>query len=194
MSTSSAGADFKIAGDLIQGNTTANSLNAQAEMMDRNADAAIQAGEVNAQKQMITAQAKMGQTIAGYGASGVTSTSGTLLEVLKASSQNANLDVMNIKHGAEVRAANYRHQAALNRFGAKTALTGSYFKAMGDAFGADWSSNSPKASNVAGSEGGQQGEWGADSLETTGGDEMAGGAGDTNGMGAAEGGEAMAMA
>jgi len=118
--------DLKAYGAWYQGQATKQSLDQQADIQEDNARAALEAGELDAQRQMIMAKGKIGGMTAAYGASGVTSNSGSMLEVIRSSYQNAELDNMNIKYGAKLRAINYENQASLNRAGGKSAMTAAY--------------------------------------------------------------------
>jgi hypothetical protein len=55
--------------------------------------------------------------------------------VVQASHQNAELDRLNILHGADIRAINYENQAAMDKFGADSAIKGSYWSALGSITG-----------------------------------------------------------
>lgn len=119
-------------GSLFGGQSTANSLNAQADLQMQNAQEAESQGKYDAMKSSLVAGQKIGAITAGYGASGVSSNSGSALEVLRASASNAELDRLNILHGADVKAVNYENQASLDRLSASSALNGSIFSAIGN--------------------------------------------------------------
>lgn len=125
---------MKAAGAIMQGKMTSQSLNAQADMNERNAKEAEAKGQYDAMRQQLMAGRAMGASIAAYGASGVTNT-GSVLEVLHTSSMNAELDRLNILHGADVRAINFQNQAAIDRYGAKSALKAGYWNALGSMAG-----------------------------------------------------------
>lgn len=124
------GGPFNAAGSLIQGRATAASLQAQADNLEQEAQQELAKGEYDAQRQQMISGQKIGTSIASYAASGVTNT-GSVLDVLAASQKNAELDRLNILHGADIRAINYANQAAMNRAGAQAAIRGSYWAAAG---------------------------------------------------------------
>lgn len=122
---------IKAIGSVLAGQSTANSLNAQADLQMQNAQEAERQGAYDASRSMYLAHQKIGDIEAGYGASGVTSNSGSVLDVLGASAANAELDRLNILHGADVKKIQYENQASIARAGAASAITGSYWSALG---------------------------------------------------------------
>lgn len=133
-----AGAGLSLASGLIStygalyaGQSQANALNAEADYALQNAQEAESQGHFDAIKEEIMANNKMGAITANYGASGVTSNSGSAQAVLVASTANSELDRLNILHGADVKAVQYENQAAMDKIGAQSALTGSKFQAAG---------------------------------------------------------------
>lgn len=118
-------------GSITQGQMTSGALNAQAQVQQQNAQEAEVQGQFNATKQSLNSAEKIGSITAAFGASGVSSQSGSVQNVLAASASNAELDRLNILHGADVRAINYTNQASMDKLGASSALQGSYFSALG---------------------------------------------------------------
>lgn len=94
-------------------------LEAEAKDAEQNAIMAREAGRYNAQRQGIIAAKTIGGIRADYAASGVTSDSGSALEVLRESHANAELDRQNILYGADARARNYEARASSARAGAR---------------------------------------------------------------------------
>ncbi len=84
-------------------------------IQQRNAVVARQAGAYNASRQQAEAEKSFGQTSADAAASGITQDSGSVMDVLRQSHVNAELDRLNILHGADLQAKN-----AENRAGALT--------------------------------------------------------------------------
>jgi len=117
-------------GAIQQGQMTSDSLNQQADSLTQQAAEAEKKGEYDAMRQQIIAGRKIGAAEAAFAASGVSGDSGSAMAVLQASHMNAELDRLNIIHGAHVRAINYRNQATLNRYGAASAIQGSYWRAL----------------------------------------------------------------
>ncbi len=118
-------------GAIIQGQAQGNALDRAAEIERNNARLDIQTGEANAMLSSMRSDKAIGKISAAYGASGIASDSGSVLDVLAASTSNAELDRQNIMHGAKVRAVNYENQAAMDEMGAKSAVQGSYMNAFG---------------------------------------------------------------
>ena len=126
-------AAIQAVGAIQQGQATSDSLNKQADINIANAGAAEAQGKADAYKSQLIAGQKFGQISAGFGASGVTSTSGSVEAVLGASAANAEMDRLNILHGADLKAIQYQNQASMERAGASSAIVGSLFGAAGAA-------------------------------------------------------------
>lgn len=169
-------------GEITQGKMTAASLNNQADNLMTQAQEAEDKGKYDAMREQLIAGQKIGTSIAAYGASGVSQNSGSVLDVVQASHQNAELDKLNILHGADVKAINYQNQASMNRFGAQSTLYGAYFAALGKMTGGaiKAASNSRSASPGGSSGGGEEA-----ALDSSGG---------ANAAGADSAGEAASMA
>lgn len=125
------GAGMSAYGALQQGKMTSDSLNQQADSLEAQAQEARVKGEYDAMRNQMLAARKIGVAEAAYGASGVSSSSGSVLDVIQASHQNAELDRLNILHGADIRAINYMNQASMNRYGAQSAMLGAHWKVLG---------------------------------------------------------------
>ena len=126
-----AGAAVSAVGSLMGAQATANSLNAQANLQIQNAQEAEAQGAFDANKSAIQSGDRIGQEVAGYAAAGVTSASGSATAVLMESASNAELDRLNILHGADIKAINYENQASMERAGASSAMVGGIFGALG---------------------------------------------------------------
>lgn len=122
-------------GDISAGNNKRAALERAAQVQRMDAQEALQAGEINAARQGMIADQKIGSTEAGYGASGVTE-SGSVLHVLEASHKNAELDVMGIRYGAKIRAVNFMNQASMDELAGQNAQIAGYFDAFSDVIGA----------------------------------------------------------
>ncbi|MEO8837536.1 MAG: hypothetical protein ABI351_02360 [Herbaspirillum sp.] len=123
-------------GALMSGQSQYDSLNAQADLQQKNAQEALAQGQFNANKSALQSGQRIGDTTAAFGAGGVRSNSGSVMAVLGASAANAELDRLNILHGADMRAINYQNEASMERVGAQNAKVGSYFSAFGSVAGA----------------------------------------------------------
>lgn len=132
-------------GGIMAGQGQANALNYEAQVAQMNATTALTSAKLNADKQSLQAQKIMGQASANYGASGVSATSGSVLNVMAASAANAELDRQNTIYGGQLKATNYENQASLDKFGAGQAITGGYLRALGSLAGAG-----AQASNLLG--------------------------------------------
>jgi hypothetical protein len=125
------GSMLSAGGSILQGQAESTSLEAQADLQIQNAAEAREQGKLNAAKSAVESGHKIGAIGAAAGASGVTSDSGSIQEILRASASNAEMDRLNILHGADIKAIQYENAASLSRFGAKSAVMGSYFSAVG---------------------------------------------------------------
>jgi len=125
------GAGISAYGSVQQGEMTSASLNIQADSLMQQAAEAERKGQFDAMRQQMMAGRKIGAAIAGYGASGVKATSGSVLDVINASHMNSELDRLNILHGADLKAINYQNQASMNRYGGASAKMGGYWRALG---------------------------------------------------------------
>lgn len=132
---SAAGGVVSGVGALIKGQMTANSLLAQARAEEVQAEQAREAGTYDVYRQQLQAAQSIGRATAAYGASGVASGSTSEQSVLMAGAANAELDRQVILHGADIKAVNYENESSLNKFGANSALEGSYFSALGSVLG-----------------------------------------------------------
>lgn len=130
MGAMAAGRAVQAGGALYAGQSQAAALDAQAQIQQDNAAEDLAAGNLNAARTQITGQQKLGQ-IQGAAAAGGVKESGSVLDVMAASSMNSELDRQNVLHGAEIRSVNAENQATMDNIGAQSALTGSYFSAAG---------------------------------------------------------------
>ena len=118
-------------GGLMAGQAESNSLNAQADLQIKNAAEAEAQGKFNAMKSGLSWDSKIGNMKASIGASGVSNTSGSAAAILGAAASNAEMDRLNILHGADLKAIQFENEASMERLGAKSAVLGGMFKAFG---------------------------------------------------------------
>lgn len=156
MSDSLAGGIFGAAGALYSGAATSNSLGAQAQLNEENAQLALQAGQYNSMRQQMAVTARLGSMRAAFGGAGVASNSGSVLAVLQASATNGEMDVQNILHGAQVKAINYQNEASMEKLGASNSANASYLNAFASivgggasTFGQRSSGNTPDTDDVS---------------------------------------------
>lgn len=130
-----AGGAFSAYGDVQQGKMTSASLNKQADNLQQQAQEAEAKGQYDAMRNQMISASRIGSSQAAYGAGGVSANSGSVLDVIQASHTNAELDRLNILHGADIRAINYQNQANMDRYAGKNAIQGSYWQALGSLTG-----------------------------------------------------------
>jgi hypothetical protein len=132
------------------GQAKANALEASAEVQRQNAREAMEAAQFNAARQGMVADQKIGQSTAAYGAAGVTSDSGSVMDVLRSSHANAELDRLNILHGGQIKAINYLNQASMDEMGATSAKTAGYLNALSDVTGGAGTAGSGSGGSTGG--------------------------------------------
>ncbi len=91
---------------------TADALSRDADLQRKNAEIAREAGKYNAARQQDEANKSYGATSVDVAAAGVTQDSGSVLDILRQSHQNAELDRLNILHGAEIKAIDAQNRAS----------------------------------------------------------------------------------
>ena len=112
---SAAGGTLGAIGSIVQGQSTAKTLDYNANLQMQNAKNALISAKLNADKSDIMSQKVMGQARANYGASGVSSDSGSVLAVMSASAANAETDKNNIIYGGQIKSVNFENQASLDK-------------------------------------------------------------------------------
>lgn len=125
-----AGSLIQAGGALYAGQAQSASLDAQAALQRQNAEQDLAAGMLNASRIQAFGATKLGAIEGGAAAGGVTE-SGSVLNVMAASTMNTEMDRQNTLHGAELKATNAENQASMDELGAKSALQGSYWSAAG---------------------------------------------------------------
>lgn len=91
---------------------TTKALWKEADAQRKNAEIAREAGQFNASRQQEDANQYFGTISADVGASGTTQDSGNILDILRQSHANAELDRLTILHGAELEAISSTNRAA----------------------------------------------------------------------------------
>lgn len=129
-----AGVGLSLFGGLQQGFAQGDALDTSAQIARQNAQQAEWAGAFDATRQSIISSKKIAGEQAGYAASGVSQTSGSVLNVLASAHANAELDRQSILHGADVRAIQYENQASMDEISASSARQGAILGAFGTAF------------------------------------------------------------
>lgn len=141
-------------GNYVSGQAQADALEYQATIAGQNATLARQAGASDAARAALFANQKIGAEVAGYAASGVETNSGSAMAVIQSSHANAELDRLNILHGADIKAINFENQASIDRIGAAKTRYASGFGVAGGLIGAG--ANAYGQSSAAGPRGSQQ--------------------------------------
>lgn len=106
----------------------ANIANQNAAMVENQTTEEVRRNKVFA-TQVIGAQR------ANYGASGVSSTSGSALDVLQSSAKTAALDALTIQHNGDMKAWAYRSGASLDMMNASAAKTAGDYGAASEILG-----------------------------------------------------------
>ncbi len=95
------------------------SLENEANIAEMNARQAREVGQYNARRQELETNQRIGAIEADVGASGISSDSGNVLDILRQTAVNSELDRQNILRGAELSARSAEYRATQARYGAK---------------------------------------------------------------------------
>ena len=117
-------------GSIMEGAAAKKKAEKDAQIAEENAGLAQQESKEEARRSMIVARKQIGDERASYAASGVGMT-GSALDVIAESQENARLDELTILRGGEIKANMYRQDAQSERDYGSGARTGSYFRAAG---------------------------------------------------------------
>ena len=109
-----------------------NTLNYQAEVARQNALGAAQQGNAAAALQGRQNEQRLGAMRAAYGASGVTSDSGSAVDVLTSSASNMTLDNLTTQYNYKLKGLGYQDQAQLDQSGASNAMAAGYMNGTSD--------------------------------------------------------------
>lgn len=118
-------------GAIRQGQATANALNFNAAMADKNAKIAEGQGIAAGESQQRDAARRIGAATAAYGASGVQLSDGSPMDVLGESARLATLDNLTLKYNYKLKGMGLAAEASLDRANASNSRTASYFNAAG---------------------------------------------------------------
>jgi len=125
--TISSAASWEKAGIIQQNEAVARASEYNATIALRNAEIARFQGEIAAEDQAKLAYKTLGAARAGYAASGITSNSGSAVDVLSESAANAARDRNMLKFSTDLRIQNFKDQANLDNMSAQNARTSSLF-------------------------------------------------------------------
>ncbi len=123
-------------GQIMQAEEQSNSMLREADAQDRNASIAAAAGRYNVSRQQAEAYKTIGSIHADYAASGVTADSGSVMDVIRESHINAELDRQNIQYGTDLRVLEARSRGQALRTGADNARRAGYYNAFTTLFSA----------------------------------------------------------
>lgn len=157
-----------VGGGLIQANAArsqaraeAKALLEEARVQRKNALIAREVGAYNASRQQTASTQQLGTVVADYASSGISLDSGSVLDVLRQSTVNAELDRQSIIHGAEIDAVNSLNRAAAATSGARNAIKAGKQNAFNSLFqsglqaasftGGGSKASSPSATTTSGS-------------------------------------------
>lgn len=104
-----------------------------AAVAQQNANAATEQANAAAQEKHRQMVQRLGSMEAAYGASGVASDSGSVLDSLGDSIRQGTLDQLTAKYNGQLKAAGYTDSSSLDTFQAHYAQTSSYMEAAGTA-------------------------------------------------------------
>lgn len=125
------GAGTKAYGSILSGRQTQAAYDFNAKLMEQNKNEAMISAKLNADKQQAQFVKIQGAAKASYGASGVESTSGSVIDILAANAANAEMDKQNILYGGMIKATNFANQASMNKRSGKNAMQAAYWNAAG---------------------------------------------------------------
>jgi hypothetical protein len=118
-----------------QGQAASDAADYNAKMAAQNAEAMRQQGVQAQAAQKRDMGLKLGSLAANTGASGISSTTGSPLDVLSSSIQQGTLDNLNIKYNYQMKALGYQNSGTLDSAQSKSASTAGYLSAAGSLLG-----------------------------------------------------------
>lgn len=129
------GAVVSVVGALSQANAASNAAKYNAQLAEQNAVTARQQAAASAEASDREARQRIGAMEANYGASGISLSEGSPIDILRQSATAAEMDRQNILYGGEVRASGYGNTATLDRYNASASQTSGYLRAGGELLG-----------------------------------------------------------
>lgn len=126
-----AGSAVSAVGSIQQGDASSQAAQYNQAQQVKNASQTIAQGVEDARMQRISAAKQIGSMDANYAASGVTSDSGSVQDVLRQSASESERDTQKILYGSQLKAQGYSSQAAL--YGSQSSFdqTGGILSASG---------------------------------------------------------------
>lgn len=120
---------FSAVGAIQQGQSQAAFSDYNAQVAERDAEAARQAGEFEADKHQKEVRRMLSAQAAAFGASGVDGGTGSPLLVMAETAAEGKLDELAIRYSASVQEARLRSQAAGDRLAGRAARRGGFLRA-----------------------------------------------------------------
>ncbi len=130
------GGGFSAVGQVNETQDKAWQLEDEAIIAEKNAKLARETGAYNAKRQELETNQRIGAIQADVGASGIASDSGNILDVLRQSAVNAELDRQTILRGSELQARNFDLRASQARVGARETKKAGALNVASTLFGA----------------------------------------------------------
>lgn len=129
------GAIASFVGVLSQAGAASNASKYNAQLAEQNAVTSRQQAAASAETADREARQRIGAMEANYGASGISLSEGSPIDILRQSATAAEMDRQNILYGGEVRASGYGNTATLDRYNASASQTSGYLRAGGELLG-----------------------------------------------------------
>lgn len=121
-------------GALMEASDKQEAYENEAQQLESNAKMTRASTNYNAMRQGMIADRKIGGIETAYGASGISSESATVLNVLAASRSNAEMDKLSILHEGDVRASGLEERARYDRSAGDRSKQMGYFNAFSSLF------------------------------------------------------------
>ena len=118
-------------GSIMGGNAAKAAGDYNANIATQNAGIAETEGNIAIAQQQRKAEEVIGQQTASYGASGVSGTTGSPMDLLKQSAATSAMDAANIRYSYNLKAAGYTQNATIDKMQGEMAQQNSYYSAAG---------------------------------------------------------------
>ncbi len=122
-------------GAIRQGQAAQNAASYNASIARQNQGIAQQQGEMAVYRQQRDAQRKIGSAAAGFNASGLDTSTGSPLDILRSSAEQASLDASSIRYNYALKGLGYQQTAMAEEYSGKMAKQNSYYSAAGTLLG-----------------------------------------------------------
>jgi hypothetical protein len=119
---------LEASGHAAEGEARAAAAEYNAKSAEQNAKLSVAQAREEERRLRVMSRKQLGDMRANYAASGV-QMEGSPLDVLEESAATAELDALTVRHGGQVKAAQARSEASLQRFQGEYAKAAGYLKA-----------------------------------------------------------------